>query len=314
MPLTSKQIWILILSTLASLLISVDVTAVNLILAPISSALHFPITKTQWVTNAYLLIYSAFIIAGGRLGDLLGHKKITLIGLVIFAFGSFITAISQNLTTIIVARLFQGVGAALVQPNTLTIIYHAFPKERRGFVSGISSSTIAAAIAMGPFFGGILTQIYSWRLLFIINIPLSIFMIILGGFFFPKHSDIKKLDIKKIDLSGIALLGAFLFCSVGVFDVLKNAMQNYIIFISLIMMSLLFYVLFILNEKKSPAPLLSTEIVENKLLLLCCLLRFLYGLPIMLLVYILALYMQIAIGYSTSAAGLMFLPFTISDR
>ena len=188
----------------------IDATAVNLILAPLATQLHIAITRLQWVMNVYLLVYAVLVVVGGRLGDSYGQKTILITGLVGFSAGSFFAAFAHSLMFVLIGRVIQGVGAAFISPNAMALVYSTFPIEKKGVATGILTSALGAAIALGPLFGGLLTRIYSWRLVFLINLPLSILAIILITII-VKARVAKPKSIMQLDLPGAAVFGLFPF-------------------------------------------------------------------------------------------------------
>jgi EmrB/QacA subfamily drug resistance transporter len=301
--------WILIITSLSLFLTCIDITAVNLILAPISSKLHIPVSQTQWIINAYLLIYAAVIIAGGRLGDILGEKKILIIGFIGFLIGSCIAASAYTFYVIIIGRIIQGISAALISPNALALVYRIFPQGKKGMITGVISSIIGVSIVIGPLLGGLLTNLYSWRLVFLINVPIGLAVICLTMIFIspPKK---QKISIKQLDLFGVFFLGMFLFCFVAIIDLINEIHQEYYLFAILIAIAVVSFILFIYVEKHAENPLMNITLLENKVITICCLLRFLFGMPTTILTFIFALYLQQGLGYSVLQAGMMFLPLT----
>lgn len=294
-----------------SFLVAVDVTAVNLILALIAKGLHIAATKTEWITNAYLLIYSALIIPCGRCGDVFGQKVVLQLGLIIFIMGSCITAMGYSLMIVVIGRFFQGVGAAFITPTAASGLYKIFPKERHGFISGIMSSIIGAAMAVGPFFGGAISYVWSWRGFFIFNIAVAAVSLLLISRVFS--TPVKKVNfvISKLDLPGLILLAMFLFLVVSLFDIISKISSQPILFYCVVFLTIIMGILFVFNEKRSKNPLISPQLIANKTLAICCLLRLLHGFPVNALVFIIALYIQYVLGYSSLKAGILFLPLTI---
>jgi len=158
---------------LASTLALIDGSVVNVGLPAISASLHADISDLQWIVNAYLLPLSALILLGGAAGDRYGRKRLLIAGVTLFALASLACALAWNLSALFVARFVQGVSAAMLMPNSLAILGQSFSGEAKGRAIGIWAAVGAAAAAIGPVLGGWLIDASSWRLIFLINLPLA---------------------------------------------------------------------------------------------------------------------------------------------
>ncbi len=159
---------------LASSLAFVDGSVINVALPSIGHGLDASAADLQWTINAYLLPLSALILLGGAAGDRFGRRRMLLIGLVIFALASIACALAPSLAVLLPARAVQGVGAAMLMPNSLAILGNAFSGEQRGRAIGTWAAVGAIAAAVGPPLGGWLVEVAGWRTIFYINIPLAI--------------------------------------------------------------------------------------------------------------------------------------------
>lgn len=304
--------WILVISCFTVLLTGVDATAVNIILAPLSAQLHVSIAKLQWVMNAYLLIYAACLIVGGRIGDIFGSKKVLICGFIGFMIGSLFAAITRTFGVLLLGRLIQGISAALMAPNAMAVIYHVFPEEQKGMATGIVSSVIAVALAIGPLIGGLLAEYYSWRLIFFVNFPICLTTILLTFKFVEGNYLDNVGSIKRVDLLGVVLLGLFLFCFVAMINLLNKITAQINLFVVLAAVSAISLFLFIFVERKAKFPLIRISLFKNKIISIGCAIRFLFGVPMITLVFVLALYFQKVIGFTSLKTGFVFLPFTIA--
>jgi NTE family protein len=160
----------------------VDSTIVNVAFADIKRS--FPtasISQLSWVFNAYTIMFGAFLVGAGRLADLLGRKRLFLIGIVIFTSGSALCAVAPSIQFLIVARALQAIGGAVVVPASLALIVHAFPPEQRGGAIANWGAAAAAAAALGPPLGGLLIKVGSWRLAFLVNVPIGTVVLIIAA-------------------------------------------------------------------------------------------------------------------------------------
>ena len=194
---TSTQKWTLLATILASSLVFIDSTALNVALPALQKDLGISGTQLLWVINGYALFLSALLLVGGSLGDLYGRNKVFLIGLGLFSISSLVCGISQTPLQLIVARSFQGVGGALLTPGSLSILSSQFGPESRGRAIGLWSTFSALTAVFGPILGGWLAGMGWWRAIFIINLPLSfiVFVTMLAKVPESSNPDADKLDM-----------------------------------------------------------------------------------------------------------------------
>jgi EmrB/QacA subfamily drug resistance transporter len=170
---TQKGRWILAATILGSAMAFIDGTVINVALPVLQKALGASVSQAQWIVDAYLLVVSSLMLAGGGLGDRLGRVRVFAIGVALFAIGSFACGASGTAAQLIAARALQGLGAALLVPGSLAIITATFPVETRGRAIGTWSAMTSLAIIAGPLLGGWLVQAVSWRAVFYINLPIA---------------------------------------------------------------------------------------------------------------------------------------------
>lgn len=178
----------LVLATtiLASGLAFVDGSVVNVALPTIAQSLGADAAALQWVVNSYLLPLSALLLLGGAAGDHFGRRRLLMAGTAVFALASLGCALAPGLPALLAARLVQGIGAAMLMPNSLAILGQSFSGASRGRAIGIWAATGAAMGAIGPVIGGWLIDLGSWRAIFLLNLPLACAAIILAGRFVPQ--------------------------------------------------------------------------------------------------------------------------------
>lgn len=165
--------WILFATILGSAMAFIDGTAVNVALPVLQTSLGADVSATQWIVDAYLLVLSSLMLAGGALGDRFGRVRIFALGVALFAGASIWCGAAPSAAQLIAARALQGVGAALLVPGSLAIITAAFPRDERGRAIGTWSAMTALAVIAGPLLGGWLVQTISWRAVFYINVPIA---------------------------------------------------------------------------------------------------------------------------------------------
>lgn len=206
---TPIQKWTLLATILASSLVFIDSTALNVALPALQEDLGITGTELLWVINGYALFLSALLLVGGSLGDLYGRNKIFLIGLGIFSISSLICGISQSPLQLIMARALQGVGGALLTPGSLSILSSQFDAGSRGRAIGLWSTFSALTAIVGPILGGWLAGLGLWRVIFFINIPLSIlvFVTMISKVPESRNETANKLDVWGAILVTLGLAG-----------------------------------------------------------------------------------------------------------
>lgn len=187
-------------------MILVDSTIVAVANPAIMNDLHTDINKVVWVTSAYLLAYAVPLLVTGRLGDRFGPKNIYLIGLVLFTGASLWCGLSGTITMLIVARVFQGLGAALMTPQTMAVITRTFPPDRRGTAMGLWGAVAGVATLVGPLAGGVLVDNLGWEWIFIVNVPVGVIAFVLAWRLVPAlETHEHKFDIPGVVLSALGM-------------------------------------------------------------------------------------------------------------
>ncbi len=195
--------WTLVGACSGLFILMLDSTVVALALPSIRHDVNATAEGLQWVMNGYLLIITAFVVTGGRLGDMFGRKRLFLIGMALFALGSVVSATADDQLTLIFGRLLQGLGAAPMLPLSLAIVCNAFPAEKQARALGIWAGISAVALGIGPLAGGALVDI-DWRLIFWINLPIAAIGIAITAIAAPESTD--PSSGRRIDLPGLAAL------------------------------------------------------------------------------------------------------------
>src|SRR5438045_2481921 len=190
-------------------MIMLDNTIVNVALPTIQKSLHLKVSELEWVVTGYALTFGARILTGGNLADLFGRRLIFVVGLVIFTFSSLACGLAGSATVLIAARVVQGVGAALMNPSTLSIITVTFPPKQRGTAIGIWAGVSALALAIGPLAGGLITEHINWNWIFYINVPIGALALADAYAFIEETRDTsnqQRPDVPGLFTSALALL------------------------------------------------------------------------------------------------------------
>jgi EmrB/QacA subfamily drug resistance transporter len=201
----SRATPVLVAMTLANAMILVDQTAVPLALPNIMTSLRVGPEGVQWVLNGSLLPLAGLLVFGGRLGDLVGRRRVFIAGAIVFAGASAVGAVAPDLPLLIAARVAQGVGGALMLPTSVAIVSAAYPAEARGKALGTMGGAAAVAAALGPTIGGLLTSAFDWRAVLLINVPLAVIAVLMTRRHVPVDG-VRADDSQHIDASGTALL------------------------------------------------------------------------------------------------------------
>src|SRR5216683_2620542 len=204
----NRKWWTLAAVAIGLFMIMLDNTVVNVALPSIQHDLGIGLSELEWVVNAYALTFGVLLLSGGKLADLLGRRAIFIAGLVIFTGASLWCGLAGGAGLLIGARTVQGVGAALMNPATLSIITATFPPRQRGMAIGIWAGVSAMALAIGPLVGGVITQHISWSWIFFINVPIGVLGILAARLFIDESRDTsheQRLDPLGLLSSGVAL-------------------------------------------------------------------------------------------------------------
>ncbi len=306
---TKNGTWILVATILGSSMAFIDSSVVNVALPRLQVELGVSTSSVQWVVESYALFLGALILVGGSLGDQFGRKRIFSIGVVIFALASMWCGLSPNIEQLIIARSVQGIGGALLTPGSLSIIRASFDAEQRGKAIGTWSGFSAITSALGPVLGGWIVQNATWRLIFFINIPLAIVVLLISFSRVPesrsegagKHLDIVGALLTTIGLGGL-VYGLIRAQDAGFADP---------IVLGCVIGGLIFLAAFVFVEGRSPKPMLPLTLFRSRtfsgtnlltLFLYAALGGALFFFPFNLIS---------VQGYPPTAAGAALLPFTL---
>ena len=185
----NRKWWTLVAVAFGLFMIMLDNTVVNVALPSIRDDLGISISELEWVVNGYALTFGVLLLTGGKLADMLGRRRIFIVGLVVFTASSFFCGFANSAGVLIGARVVQGVGAALMNPATLSIITATFPPRQRGMAIGIWAGVSALALAIGPLVGGAITEHINWSWVFYINVPIGILGIFAARIFIDESRD-----------------------------------------------------------------------------------------------------------------------------
>jgi EmrB/QacA subfamily drug resistance transporter len=301
----------LLLACLAQFMVILDVSVVNVALPAIRNGLHFTEVDLQWVVNAYTVTFAGFLLLGGRAADLLGRRRVFVVGLVLFALASLAGGVSDSQTVLIAARAVQGLGGAIIAPASLSILTTTFPEgAERNRAVGIWGAMGGAGGAAGVLLGGIITDLLSWRWILFINVPIGL-LAAYGAQRFIIESR-RSMSTRDFDLSGA--LAATIGLSVLVLGIVRTDQTGWgsAPTLAIIAAGIVLLAGFVLVEGRvARAPLMPLRIWASRTLSAANVVVLLVGGATFGMWFFVSLYLQQVLGYSPIRAGLAFLPMTL---
>jgi EmrB/QacA subfamily drug resistance transporter len=306
--MTPKQRWVLGLSSLASFMISLDSLVVSTALPTIHRYLHASLGSLEWTVNAYNLTFAVLLLTGTALGDRFGRRRIFVAGLAVFVLASAACALAPTVGVLIAARAVQGVGAALTMPMALTQVSAAFPAQQRGRALGLFIGITGLATFLGPFVGGLLAQQLSWQWIFWINLPLGVLGIVLvlariEQSFGPNT---------RFDLVGVALVTVGALGIVWGLVVANDAGWGSAQVLGTLGAGVVFVVLFALWERRASAPILPLRFFRLRAFSFANVASFFLFAQVYGTNFMLAQFLQNALGNGPLGAGLRMMPLTVT--
>jgi EmrB/QacA subfamily drug resistance transporter len=300
--------WVLLAAVLGSGLAFLDVTVVNIALPALGADLGADLAGLQWTINGYTLTLAAFILLGGSLGDRYGRRRLFVAGTAWFAVASLLCAVAPTIETLIAARALQGVGGALLTPGSLAIIAASFTPTDRARAIGAWSGLGGIAAAIGPFLGGYLVQAFSWRWIFLINLPLAVAVIAVAQRHVPESADPEACP--HLDVAGAALgalgLGGVTYALVGAGEQGASAAV-----LGSGVLGLGALVAFVVTERRSSHPMLPLGIFSSRQFSAANLVTFAVYAALGGVFFLLVVHLQVVGGFSPILAGSALLPITL---
>ncbi len=300
--------WTLAAMCFALFMIMLDNTVVNVALPSIQADLKTTPENLEWTINAYFLSFAALILLGGKLGDRFGRKKIFLVGLAIFTLSSAACALATSDTGLISARVVQGVGAALMNPLSLSIIVDAFPRHQVPTAIGIWAGISGLGLAVGPLLGGFLVEHVSWSAVFWINVPIGV--VAAGATLWAVHES-RDPNARRFDIVGTVLVTAGLFSLVWALIRTNSHSWSSPQTIGFLMAAAVLLVSFVWWESKQSDPMIPLSFFRRKAFDVAISSVALVGFAMFGIIYFLTLYMQNVRGYSALESGVRTLPMTV---
>ena len=309
--ITSKTALLLVVC-LAQFMVILDVSIVNVALPSIRTGLHFSTTGLQWVVNAYTLTFAGFLLLGGRAADLVGRRRMFIAGTALFAGASLACGLADSRAALVVARLVQGVGGAIISPASLAIITTSFLEGRmRNRALGIWGAVGGVGGAVGVVLGGLLTQELGWPAIFFINVPVGLAVVALAPFIAPEG---RREGVERhFDVAGAVLATAGLMSVV--YGIVRTDTHSWgsAGVLEPIAVGVALLAAFLVHEGRiARAPLMPLSIFRLRQLRSANLVILLLYSAVFAMWFILSLFLQQVLGASAIRTGLEFLPMTLS--
>jgi EmrB/QacA subfamily drug resistance transporter len=304
-----RKWWTLMAVAFGLFMIMLDNTVVNVALPSIEADLKVSVSSLEWVVNAYFLTFAVLMLTGGKLADLYGRRRLFISGLVIFTASSLACGMAANGETLIAARAVQGVGAAMMNPATLSIITATFPARQRGMAMGIWVGVSAVALALGPITGGLLAEHADWSWIFFINVPIGVVAIVAARLVIRESKD-TSAD-QRLDLPGLVTSAIALFALTYALIEANGKGWTSPEILALFVVAVVAFIAFILVELRQRAPMLDLTLFRNRTYTGANVTMLLVALSMFGVFFFVSLFVQGILGYSPVQAGASFLPMTL---
>ena len=306
----SKRRWlVLAILCVGVFMLLLDGTIVNIAVPNIMTSLGTGFSEVEWVMNAYLLTFAVLLITSGRLGDLYGRKAMFMAGLSVFSLASLACGLAPGVGFLIAFRAVQGVGGAMMMPNTLSIISNVFPPEERGKAMGFWGGVSGISLALGPSLGGLLVEAASWRWIFFINVPIGMILLPVAYRYVPESTE--PGAVKQIDYPGVIVLTLSLLALT--FALIEG--QNYgwtsPLILSLFAGAVVGLVVFVLIERRQAQPLMQLSLFKDRNFSTTNGIGLILSFGMMGVFFLLPVFLQAILGYSAIKAGLVMTPLAV---
>ena len=286
----------------------IDLFIVNVALPTIAHDFRAPLGTVSWTVSGYVLMIGVLPMGIGRLGDLWGQRVVYLAGVALFSIASLLCGLASSMTALIVFRVIQGIGAAIMTPGTLAIIMRAFPPRQHGLAIGLYGGISGLGLIAGPVLGGLLVQGESWRWIFLVNVPLGVAALVMALLFVPESRELT--DPVPVDWLGLLLLSSGLLCLLFGFTRAGDVGWTNVVVIVSCLFGLVLLALFAMTERRMHFPLVDLALFRNRPFVMGCLSFFFLSAALFGSQPYWSLFMQNTWGFTPLQGGLAFLPAT----
>jgi len=303
-----RKWWTLVLSSIATFMLLLDITVVNVALPDIQRDLDASLSSLQWVVDAYSLMLAAFLLTAGSLGDRLGRRRVFSLGLGLFTFASFLCGIAGDPTLLNLARGLQGIGGAAMFATSLALIGQEFHGKDRATAFGVWGATVGGAVAIGPLVGGLITEHLGWEWIFFVNIPIGVVAVALTEL---RLANVAAQDPQRIDLPGLATFSGGLFLLI--FGLIRGNPEGWgsATIVACLAGSVALLLTFFAIEARSDHPMLDLGLFRKPAFNGVSAVAFGLSAGMFAMFLYLTIYMQGVLDFSPLETGLRFLPLTV---
>ena len=304
-----RKWWTLGAVSIGLFMIMLDNTVVNVALPSIERDLGMSLSQLEWVVTGYALTFAALLLTGGKLADMFGRRLVFVAGLVVFTVASLACGLAGGADVLIGARIVQGIGAALMNPATLSIITATFPPRQRGTAIGIWAGVSALALAIGPLVGGLLSEHVDWSWIFFVNVPVGIVAIVAAFAFIDESRDTSQNQ--RPDVPGLVTSAVGLFALTYALIEANNHGWGSARILGAFALAAVSLVAFVVLELRQRRPMLDLTLFRNPTFSGANVAMLLVALAMFGVFFYVSLYVQQILGYSPVEAGASFLPATV---
>jgi EmrB/QacA subfamily drug resistance transporter len=303
-----RKWWTLVLVSIATFMLLLDVTVVNVALPDIQRELNASLSSLQWVVDAYSLMLAAFLLTAGSLGDRLGRRRVFTIGFGVFTLASFLCGIAEDPTLLNLARGLQGIGGAGMFATSLALIGQEFHGKDRATAFGVWGATVGGAVAVGPLVGGVLTENLGWEWIFFVNVPIGIAAMVLTE---RKIVNVVAEDPEPVDVPGLITFSSALFLLI--FGLIRGNPEGWgsPLILTCLIGAVALMATFIAIERRSDHPMLDLTLFRKRAFNGVSAVAFALSAGMFAIFLYITIYMQGVLDFSPLEAGLRFLPLTV---
>jgi EmrB/QacA subfamily drug resistance transporter len=300
--------WTLLLVCMATFMLLLDVTVVNVALPDIQRDLNSSFSDLQWVVDAYALTLAAALLTAGSFSDLIGRRKVFIAGVLTFILASLLCGLSTTPLFLNLARGFQGTGAAMMFATSLALLAQEFHGRERGTAFGVWGATTGAAVAIGPLVGGALTEAFGWEWIFFVNIPVGLVTAALAA---TKMRESQRDRTRRIDWGGAVTFSTALFCLV--FALIRGNEEGWgsTQIVTLLVASVVLLTAFVVIQLRIEQPMLDLNLFRKPSFGGAQAVAFFLHASMFAMFLYIVIYMQNVLGYSPLEAGVRFLPISL---
>ncbi len=303
-----RKWWTLIAVSVAIFMLLLDITVVNVALPDIQRSLHSSFSDLQWVVNAYALTLAAFLLTSGSVADLIGRRRVFVVGLVVFTVSSAVCGLSTTPLMLNLARAVQGTGGAMMFATALALLAQAFHGKERGTAFGVFGAVTGGAVAIGPVLGGLITSGIGWEWIFFVNVPIGVIAVFIA---LTRVEDSRDPNATGVDWPGLVTFSGSLFLLVYALVQGNEKGWGSTEIVSFLIGAAVLMMLFIVVELRQSQPMLDLSLFRRPAFSGASIVAFCLSGSFFAMFLYLTLYLQDVLGYTPLQAGLRFLPSTL---